>query len=988
MRLLTLAALVMLALPSLKAEIIQADYFDIARGSGSGTEVTGRIHLQRNKDVHRSPIPAGYAFAIAGQPEKGLFEVNSLRDSAGRLTGLLTVGRKHRLPDTDTVYTLQMELRDGKKVVDRFDIRVNVVPRTLYDRLHERYMPRTTTVGRLWGSKKIKDSEVEKAITALEANGWKWPGLEKAYNGDPTAYTERLKRHKEGDIVADWCKIVNHIGSLGYAYAKSKTYGPNGDPAKRARLREAIYNSLDTYINSVPVNGWEMIIDGEPIGTEVGDGLALMPSRKMCGEQTPTHQWMLTDGLVTPILHLMPDLLEHERKGDRQAAQLHDDLVRYFQVFMSIVKARRRIDDPGNRWGELRDTVYSSGAWADANLGHRSRTMMALPLIWADYNRPITYVPYWYRDFYTNPPFEGFSFSPGWEPRGIISDLSYWMTKYNVPTHRYIQSGFQPDGAISHHIGQGTDMSMTAYGFEWLTEFSDYYNYFRDTPFRTRPEAFEFQVDRLVNTYPKMFYKGQMDFLATGRNFLADQSEFVSGKYLDAVKSLHSAIEPGTEVAGLDSLDRIADALRRGEWETTVSYPFWVTEFLVHRRGGDAPFYASLKLKSRRTVGCEDFSRDVRRSWHAGYGIMPVRVTGDEYTHRVLGNYDWHVLPGLTEEWRTDPMPLGHSQASLPGDNVVAAVAADAHGAMGIYHHLPREKYSSATGYKSYHMAGDRILSQGSAISRRRPGQGRQIVTTVDQSALTSPLTLADGRTIKPGESVSLTLPLGGKPTWLHTGSKGYVIWPCDGGAALRVVTGDSIAVTDASVADGTPGYIIAIDHGTSPDAAAYRYAVVPGVTDAASMPARLAELDADVTTAAVAGKAHAFMSGRDSLRQYSFFEPGAVTVGDVTVTADSPSQLMIHRGADTATLTAQFAAPTDGRKERITFRISEPLTPGTYAYTCGGLYPIEGETVTVAADGADSLITVELPDARDAARYRYQTDLYQAVPVTVEIPM
>ena len=96
----------------------------------------------------------------------------------------------------------------------------------------------------------------------------------------------------------------------------------------------------------------------------------------------------------------------------------------------------------------------------------------------------------------------------------------------------------------------------------------------------------------------------------------------------------------------------------------------------------------------------------------------------------------------------------------------------------------------------------------------------------------------------------------------------------------------------------------------------------------------------------------------------------------------------MIHRGADTATLTAQFAAPTDGRKERITFRISEPLTPGTYTYTCGGLYPIEGETVTVAADGAGSLITVELPDARDAARYRYQTDLYQAVPVTVEIPM
>ena len=83
----------------------------------------------------------------------------------------------------------------------------------------------------------------------------------------------------------------------------------------------------------------------------------------------------------------MPDLLAGMQKGDKTCLEVHDALIRYNQVFMSIVQSRRAIDNPQGRWGEIQDTLYSSGAWADANLGHRSRTMLALPIIWADYNR-------------------------------------------------------------------------------------------------------------------------------------------------------------------------------------------------------------------------------------------------------------------------------------------------------------------------------------------------------------------------------------------------------------------------------------------------------------------------------------------------------------------------------------------------------------------------------------------------------------------------
>lgn len=62
-------------------------------------------------------------------------------------------------------------------------------------------------------------------------------------------------------------------------------------------------------------------------------------------------------------------------------------------------------------------------------------------------------------------------------------------------------------------------------------------------------------------------------------------------------------------------------------------------------------------------------------------------------------------------------MPLGHAQASLPGLNKISGVLADGKAGMGIYHHLPKETYSSATAFKSYHFIEDKIIALGSDIA-------------------------------------------------------------------------------------------------------------------------------------------------------------------------------------------------------------------------------------------------------------------------------
>lgn len=996
-RILPLLFLIGFFLPSLLLaseveETVFADYFDIPVNSPAGTEVTGRIHLERNKDVRLTPIPEGYRFEIVRQDEKDLFALETRYDLSHRIMGVFTVKKGRDTGNAPGKSRLTVALKDGGKLLQKFNVTIHIVKQTLWSTLNERYTPTVVGNQRLFGKDKFTDEQVAAYLDELETNGWRFKG-EKCYTARPDEYPGQLSKldHWQGGTIEyDWMKVANRIGGLGYAYAVSKTYGPEGNPKKRERLRNALYQAILAYTRSVPVYGDDIEIDGKPIGKYVGDGFSLLQKHKLAGHQILTHQWVMTDPLVVPVLNLMPDLLAGMGQGDETCLQVHDALIRYFQVATSIVESRRAIDNPKERWGEIRDTLYSAGAWADANLGHRSRTMLALPIIWADYNRPMTYVQYWYKDFYGGKPFEGFSFSPGWSPRGVVGDVAHWMTKNNIVAHRYAQSGFQPDGTISHHTDKGTDAAMVAYGFEWLTDCNTGYQYFKNTPYEIDGKYMQFQLDYLLRVYPKLFYKQEMDFLVAGRSFDGDQRKFVRSTYVKAVNSLFKSVSKRSRIEGMDELKEIVKQLKAGTYEHSGTDAYWVNEYLVHRRGGEeAPFYASLKLKSERTVGAEDFDKKVRRSWHMGYGILPLKVRGDEYTDRVLKGFDWHALPGLTEEWRTDPLPLkGGSQASLPGENKIAGVLADGIAGMGIYHHLPKEKYSSATAFKSYHFIGDKIIAQGSGIARCREGQGKEITTFIDQSALTGPLTwCVGGKTheVAPGESADISESIEGV-CWLHQGEKGYVILP-QKKLQLRIRTGKEINITDRRKPVKTPGFIIAVNHGTDPGQEwdnGYRYILLPNVSKE-EMPERVKKLQKDLAFTQQSAAVHGVCSAEDKIWQYAFFRPGTASVGDVEVASDDVAQIMLREDTGSWILSVGNPMP-DGQKQTLSFRLSVRLPQGTYPYRVGGIYPRDGETVKIADEGKGSRVTVELPDARDAAHYNYQSDLYAAVPIVINI--
>lgn len=984
----------LIAFSAVAQEKVFANYFDIPINSKEGTEVTGRIHLERNKDVLTHPIPEGYRFEIIKQAEDNLFSIDTRYDLSKRIMGVLIVNKGKTIGNEPSTYHMTVALKDGNKQIEKFNIGVKIVKNTLWSIFYERYAPGTINNKRLYGNLKYSDDEVAATLLELKRNNWKFKG-ERCYTASPQDYKGNFNAKDEylptNTIEYDWVEVTNRIGGLGYAYTTSKVYGPQGSPDKRAELRNALYQVILAYTKSVPIEGTDVEINGKPIGSCTGDGFSLLQEHKLAGHQIPTHQWTMTDPLVVPVLQLMPDLLKGMQKGDETCLQVHDALIRYFQLFFSEIKSRRAIDDPEGRWGELQDTIYSSGAWADANLGHRSRTMLALPIIWADYNRPLTYVQYWYSDFYKDNPFKGFSYSTGWSPHGIVSDVSHWMTKYNVPAHKYIQSGFQPDGTVSHHVGNATDAAMVAYGFEWLTDCNAGYQYFKNTPYEIPGNYMQFQLDRLLNVYPRLFYKQRMDFLVSGRSFLEDPQRFVTKTYSEAVNSLLKAISKKTQIEGTDELKAILKQLKTNTYEYSGTNAYWVNEYLVHRRGeNETPFYSSLKLKSDRTVGAEDFDKKVRRSWHMGYGILQLKIKGDEYSDKVLKNFDWHALPGLTEEWRTDPMPAkGGAQASLPGLNKISGVLADDKAGMGIYHHLPKEKYSSATAYKTYHFIEDKIIAQGSGIARNRQGQQAGIATFIDQSVFNAPLTWCiDGKLheVLSEESVNIAESIE-SVCWLHQGEKGYIILP-EKKLQLLIKTGKEINITDRRIANKTPGFIIAVNHGIAPGEEwdnSYRYIMLPNIGKE-EMPKRVKEVLKDLEFAQQASTAHAVYSDKDKTWQYAFFQPGTICAGKIEVFSKDVAQIMLRDNGNNWTLSVNNPMP-DGQKQTLSFNLSTKLSEGTYNYLVGGVYPREGETVTVTTNDKGSKVTVELPDARDAAHYNYQSDLYAATPIIINIP-
>lgn len=968
---------------SASQEVIFANYFDIEAFQGEGAQVLGKLHLKSNKDVRSNPIPSGYQFEIVSA-DSDLFELVTERDDEGRISGILRV-RAGENSGAPSDHSLSVALRNGSSTIAASDIVVHVVDQTLWSKLLEYYQPITLSNSRLYGQTEYSDSKLEQHIDDLEANNGQFSGYY-FYDTHPADVTGK-------DLDKQWQEVSELIGGLGHAYLTSDVWGvPSNNSANVERLKRAIYKAAIQYMNNVPVYGDDVLVEGIPIGSELGDGFSRLAENDYVSAKLLTHQWRVTDALGAPLVGIWSELLDDKASGDADAVELYDATLRFYQLFFSIVPDRREMDNPTGRWGEIADANYSEGAWSDANIHHRMRTLRALPILWADYNRPVTYVPYWYDDYYDDTAFEGKTFGKNWSPNGVLADLRHWSNRLSVPTRKYGLAGFHPDGSVSHHVGHdASDTAMFAYGFEWLTDNINAIQYFKQTPFPLDASNYQFVADRLDYSYRRLVYKNAIDTLVVGRSFFSDLSDFGTRHVAKEIENLLTEAGDTITLSNQQSLSELETALNAGEHVHTESTAFWNADYLTHRKEtDDQNYYFSVKHKSVRTSGAEDFT-STRKSWHMGSGPFFLRVDGDEYDLDVLSHFDWHAVPGVTEEWRSDDLPGGSANDSKPGGNVFSGMLADGDYGLSGYHHQPIDDYTAAEAMKSYHLLGNFGSALGSGVKRKATSSGTDnIVTTIDQSEHDGALTYfidETANTIPVGENVNLIEQLSG-PSWVHHGDKGYLIFPKPD-QRLLIKAGSSINVTEPGQGNSI-NYILALDHGSNPSSEqkdGYHYVMVANVS-ASDMPEVLAAYQRDNKAFIEAGAFHAITNSRKNIRQVSFYQAGRAEMGNAGfIEVDEPALVMIRSFSQE--LRVAIVDPLhDLSTSEITIKLPDLLAEGSYTYSFGGLQSRPGESALVTSDGVTgSIIKVSLPDSSDGAFYEYREKVFAGAPIVLTLP-
>lgn len=983
-RLQQLILLIFLATGINAQEIIFADYFDIKTNSAKQAVVNGKIHLKGNKDVLSKALPESYQLEIISDAS-GLFELNNKRENIGQMKGLLvgelSLKKGKKAPKNPTDIKLCIALKDKEQILIQKDIMIHVVNTTMMEYLTEFYKEETITTTRLYGRKKLSDKKISDLIGEIEANDGAMPSISPMYT---KAISEIRKVENE------WEKVASYVGALGYAYADKKS-----EWYQHPQLKQAIVKSATKYMNAVPVFGNEI---DEPMGNEIGDGFQGLGENGTLSHGLVTHQWRLVDALGAPLVHIMPTIRKDLADGQAEALALQEAIYRFYQAFFSVTPSRRVMNNDEQRWRNISDTLYSEGAWSDANTAHRMRSLMVMGVVWNDYNRPITYVPYWYDDYYTGTEFDGLSFAKGWSPRGIIKDIHFWCSRLSVPSHMYDQSGFHPDGTVSHHTGHSaSDVAMVAYGFEWMSEINKAISFFQNTPLPIEDGQYQFLADRINYTYRRVIYKQQLDYVLAGRSHYSDMKKFATKSLNHSVTKLLDGKSASTIINNEEELRQLNNDIKKNTHQHSESMAFWNADYVVHRReNNEAQFYFSVKQKSLRTSGAEDFSK-IRKSWHAGSGVFQLKVNGDEYALSVLNAYDWHVLPGVTEEWRTDPMPLGPASSAGPGLNEYSGILANGSHATSAFQYLPTPgdehkklpQYASASAYKSYHMTGNLGVAIGSAINRKDAGQNKNIVTCIDQSNHTDILYYSVNgkkqKALKPGTDHDLSVAMNG-PSWVFHKNKGYLILP-QSQQNLFIKTGSHINKTDTKAKAGS-NYVIAVDHGVHPDESSnkYHYVLVANAS-LKDMPKALKNYQNEYQIISESAKTHALYNTESKLAQVAFFEAGKTSLDkEDWIQVNEP--LILIKEETNNSIKISVCDPLHSLETKtVEIKLPQQLKAGTYQYNFKGIETIEGETVIVKTNEQGSTLIVHLPDHSDGEKYNYREAVLAGAPIVVEIP-
>lgn len=868
-------------------------YFDIQQGSPAGAKVVGKVNLYDNRFAPVLDVEGTYDLELL---DSSIFVLNEISDSDNRLFGeleLIDASSAVALGDLSVTVILRDQASQRELTRRTFDVHVvqETHWQTIFDRV-ENYV--LLLQSRMWGrhyydsadvASILAELETERNVGTVEApiivkgildtnridSGGAWIADAALPLGFYFERTEtefelyggynRIAGTSDSEqaviVAAEIEAAANIIGGLAYYYRNL----PIADGA-RAPLKQALYDALEQYFAVYPSDVFS-------------DTLAIAYNYR-------SHAWRMTDPLSGALIALFEDLEADAVAGDTQAEWIVEAARDMMQkVAWGMTEQERALTY--DRYFVEDRLEASNGAWSDANRSHRIRSWAAMAVFAKDYNRPVTYLDYWYPG-YAEWGKAGTTFLPGWTPSGSLFDLQTWLNSNAGYAAYYKQSGVLPDGTISHHTGARQDLTMIAYGYEWLlAELVTFTEILSDTRFSVDAAPFNFSLDLLLYSYPWLIYEDAIDYQAVGRSYDSDASLDFGSELLDQDLREMDAATSSLTLPRRAEMQVFEDDLDNKNHSMQGNSAWWAADFMIHRHdgsGGVDPYYMSVKMQSARTRGAESFNDPA--SFHNGSGVLQVKVDGDEYGP-IRYDYDQHMLPGITEEMRTDSLPK-QSTANLFNPNTFAGAVSNGSYGLSAFEYASDNVYSSATADKAYFFLGDFVIALGHGVTRNNQTEREalntlydsdgdpetvaepliRIVTVVDHDVLKSDISFYKGdlAVTEPLELIGqtsdrqsgfkndLALPYRQQIMWAQQGKKGYAVLPTPG-EYTRVLlwTNDRIIDSNPDVdgADQTPDtndsgrlplFSLKVNHRETPSGTGsysrYRYVVWPNVEPAA----------------------------------------------------------------------------------------------------------------------------------------------------------
>ncbi|WP_163930421.1 polysaccharide lyase family 8 super-sandwich domain-containing protein [Paraferrimonas sp. SM1919] len=988
-----------------------ADYFDI---TPADSQVTGKLQLALNRcstfanSYYRSSPDCenfshtDYLFKIVDGQNPNKFELVNSYDNQ-RLEGVLRVKAGESLTLNDDVAGLTIELYQASQLISRFEIDIAVVAQTQ----QQQYMQKLTLFAegesRMWGRRETTwgSPELEQVLTQIETNNGVFDDLGVYQITSAQQFLGREDKLNSDDLQ----EAAKRIGGLAYAF-RELSESQKADAASGKRILEGIILAFNAYAKLIPVDRWD----------DIGDGFGGLD------HSDRTHQWRFSDPISLAVIYAQPYAMElatgnSALKAHAQAFQQH--LYVFSQINFALPYADRYdiIYQPGidlKRRYYLEDALsQSSGAWSDANRHHRIRAWATMTGIWHDYNRPLTDKQWWYSD-YEPMAAEATTIFNQWQPSGAFKDLQTWLNTNTVKGKTFANGGIFPDGTISHHTGTRQDLAMFAYGYEWMaTTPIEVAELLKGTPWAMNSDTLEFSSEFMLKAVAPLIYAGGHDYQTTGRShFSTNVDIFAQDKIIPSIDHILAVKEESTELASEQPLIDFQQSLKDGSYQNSGNFAYWFSSFMAHRRGGgsEQPWYASFSQQSLRNRGAESFGGDP--GFHNGSGVLQVKVEGDEYSAARF-NFDWHIQPGITEEWRSDILPM---QSFYVGENiglsteVFAGTVSDLRNGIAAMSYSTKADYASAKADKMAFFSDSGVLAVGDNVQRdlnktktkyQSTGQ-YPIVTSVDQTKWSTDISLSTQAAVISGSLTSINQQISfSDPIWLHQGKKGYVVWPNRDVSQLTIVGGDSLNLSKGA-GNATKAVAFVLDHGLNTLAKGYQYMIFPNVT-AAEMPQIMAQaINQDVQ---IADGMYGVYWQDQQLYQGVFYQAGTINFADgVTLTVDKPALVQLTDQGDSWLLAisdpthhsqavdpdsrSNFDAPLKVGENRIQLQINQSLQTGTYNYDTQGYERIyfAKQDVEVTNNHSGTLIEVNLPDDTDQQTYNYAEQAYSGMSAVVSI--